>query len=171
MSNEQNAPESRESRTGYGQTGYKRRLAYQYLGLRPADVQPAPFFRFNLRRITRCINQGGLRDKPCWPVSYVCLSDDPDAVKVAKAYLSVPASYRRLVAPEAYCQVARVSPDRILEIVTVVAMRFGVFASTVIASVMLPHVVEKTMDRARERDGFKERELICRLTGLIGRRF
>ena len=58
MPNEQNTPESPESRTGYGQTSYKRRLAYERLGVDPHDVQTAPFLRTNLRRIARCINQG-----------------------------------------------------------------------------------------------------------------
>ena len=35
MSNEQNPPESRDHRTGHGQTAYKRALAYQCLGIDP----------------------------------------------------------------------------------------------------------------------------------------
>ena len=42
MSNEQNTPQSRDHRTGYGQTAYKRALAYQYLGIDPANVPSIP---------------------------------------------------------------------------------------------------------------------------------
>ena len=33
VANEQNAPESRDYRTGYGQTAYKRQLAYERLAI------------------------------------------------------------------------------------------------------------------------------------------
>ena len=168
MPSEQNTPESRESRTGWGQTAYKRRLAYEYLGIDPNSVQAAPFFRTNLRRIARCINQGD-GAKPIHPLGYLCYSEDAEARKVAKLYTAVPESYRRLVPAEAYCQAAGVSPYRVLEIITGIAVRFGARASTVLASVMLPHVVQKTIDKAMRNAGTKERELIFRATGLIGR--
>jgi hypothetical protein len=115
VANEENTPESSESRTGYGQTAYKRRLAYERLGLDPNMVQTAPFLRTNLRRIARCINQGR-GERPVHPFSYLCSSEDPDAIKVAKLYLAVPESYRKLLPVEAYCQAAGVSPHRVLEL-------------------------------------------------------
>jgi hypothetical protein len=123
----------------------------------------------NLRRIARCINQGGLRDN-VRPLAYVCLSTDPDALKVAKAYQSVPESYRRLLPPEAFCQAAGVSPYRVLEIITGIAMRSGAWASTVLASAMLPHVVQKIIDRAHQKEGFRERKLLMQVSGLLGPR-
>jgi hypothetical protein len=51
VSNEQNAPKSRDYRTGYGQTAYKRSLAYQHLGIDTAHVPCKPFFRASLKRI------------------------------------------------------------------------------------------------------------------------
>ena len=51
MSNEQNPPESRDHRTDYGQTTYKRALAYKHLGIEPAQVPCIPFFRASLTRV------------------------------------------------------------------------------------------------------------------------
>ena len=113
MSNEQNTPECRDHRTGYGQTEYKRARAYQCLGIDPNAVQTAPFLGTNLRRIVRCINQVRGGNRPVYPLDYLCSSEDPDALKVGKVYLAVPESYRKLVPPEAYCQAAGVPPYRI----------------------------------------------------------
>jgi hypothetical protein len=99
----------------------------------------------------------------------VCRSADPEARAVAKLYTTVPESYRKLVPAEAYCYAAGVSPYRILEIITGSAVRFGAQASTVLASAMLPKVVQKTIDKAMQDEGTKERELVFRATGLIGR--
>jgi hypothetical protein len=163
MSNEQGTQESRESRTGWGQTAYKLRLAYEYLGIDPADVKPVPFLRHNLRRIARCINQG----ESVRPLDYLCSSGDPDARKVAKVYLSVPASYRRLLPAEAYCQAAGVSPYRVLELIAGTAVRMGAMASTVVASVILPRVVDKSIERALQKDGTRERMMLYKATGFL----
>src|ERR1700756_1360488 len=45
VAKEENPPESRDHRTGYGQTAYKRRLAYERLGIDPNAVQTALFLR------------------------------------------------------------------------------------------------------------------------------
>jgi len=90
--------------SGYGQTAYKRQLAYAHLGINPSDVRPVAFFRENLRRIARQINLGRTKDRMIHPFDYLLSSTDPDGRKVAKVYLSVPDSYRRLVPPEAFCQ-------------------------------------------------------------------
>jgi hypothetical protein len=57
VSHEQNTPKSRDYRTGYGQTAYKRSLAYQHLGIDPAHVPCKPFFRASLKRIARLMNR------------------------------------------------------------------------------------------------------------------
>ena len=166
VSNEQNSPESRESRTGYGQTAYKRRLAYERLGIDPHEVQTAPFFRTNLSRIARSINQG--RDeRPIHPIDYLCSSEGPDALKVAKVYLAVPESYRKLLPVEAYCQAAGVSPHRVLELITGLAVRFGAEISSILTGVMLPRVVRKTIERALGDKGTPERALMFRATGFL----
>jgi hypothetical protein len=64
MSNEWNIPESPESRTGYGQTAYKRRLAYERLGIDPASVPCIPFFRASLTRICRLLNHPRIKPEP-----------------------------------------------------------------------------------------------------------
>jgi hypothetical protein len=122
--------------SGYGQTAYRRHLAYRYLGLEPKDVATVTFFRANLRRIARCINLGH-SGAPVRPFEYLASTADPEARKVLKAYESVPASYRKLLPPEAFCQAAGVSPWYILEIITAIAVRTGVQASSVLAAAML----------------------------------
>ena len=166
MSNEQNTPESRESRTGYGQTAYKRRLAYERLGVNPNDVQTAAFFRINLRRIACYINQGR-GEQPIHPFEYLRSSEDPDARKVADVYLSVPESYRRLLPAEAFCRAAGVSPERVLEIIAGVAVRLGAQASSVVATVMHPRVVMKTIERALRDDGYGDRLTLHRAVGFL----
>jgi hypothetical protein len=76
---------------------------------------------------------------------------------MAKVYLAVPESYRKLLPAEAYCQAAGVSPYRVLELITGLAVRFGVQASTILTAVMLPRVVHKTIDRARAAERWHER--------------
>ena len=170
MSNKQNTPESRESRTGYGQTAYKRPLAYERLGIDPNAVQTAPFLRTNLRRIARCINQGRCGNQPVQPLGYLCSSEDSDAVKLAKVYRAVPQSYRKLLPAEAYCQAAGVSPHRVLELVTGLAVRFGAQGSAILTAVTLPRVVRKTIERALQDGGTNERALLFRAMGLLAPR-
>jgi hypothetical protein len=90
-----------------------------------------------------------------------------DAIKMAKVYLAVPVSYRKLLPAEAYCQAAGVSPYRVLEIITGLAVRFGAQASTILTAVMLPRVVHKTIERALQNDGTKERIMLHRAAGFI----
>ena len=167
MSNEQKTTESPESRTGFGQTAYKRRLAYERLGIDPKDVEPSAFFRADLRRIARCVNQGRHKGDAIRPFDYLRSSEDPDARKVVDAYLSVPESYRRLLPAEAFCRAAGVSPERVLEIIAGVAVRLGAQASTVVAAVMHPRVVMKTVERALGRDGYKDRLILHKAVGFL----
>jgi len=169
-----NEPASRtptDSRTGVGQTAYKRRLAFERLGIDPNDVKPVPFFRHNLRRIARCINQGRARKEMIHPFDYLQSSADPEGRKVAKAYFSVPASYRRLLPAEAFCHAAGVSPYHVLGIIASVAVEFGARASTVLASTMLPGVVQKVIDKALEKDGTEDRVLFFRLAQYLPARY
>lgn len=164
-----------EMRRSVGQTAYKRSLAYQRLGVDPEGVKPFPFFRTELRRIRRLVrplretNGSSLR-APVGLLDALQFSDDPEARKVVSAYLSVPASYRRLLPPEAFCQATGVSPPKVLEIIAGVEVRQGVQASAIVAVMVLPRVVDKTVERALQHDGFRERELIARVTGLLPRR-
>lgn len=107
MSNEQNTPQSRDSRTGYGQTAYKRALTYKHLGIEPAQVSCIPFFRASLTRIGRLLNHPRIKPESharlIRPFECLQASDHPDACKVWRVYRSVPNSYRRLLPPEAFC--------------------------------------------------------------------
>lgn len=153
-----------------GQSAYKRQLAYRHLGVNPIDVQTVPFFRSELRRIARCVNQGCGADSlapPVRPLDFLQSSEDPNARRVSEVYLSVPESYRRLLPAEAYCQAAGVSPWRVLEAITVVAVRQGAQASAILASIMRPRVLNKTIERALQEDGTRERLMLHKALGSL----
>jgi|SRR5215467_13031105 len=159
---------SAEDRERLGQTGYKRQLAYQQLGINPADVRCAPFVRADLRRIARLLNQGRGKDEPLVrPLELLQASDDPEARKVLEKYLSVEASYRRLLPFEAFCQAAGVSPVHVLAEIAAVAVRQGVQASIMIGAILHPRVVMKTIERALQDDGEVDRTMLHRATGFL----
>jgi hypothetical protein len=103
---------------------------------------------------------------PIRGLDFLEASEDPEARKVLKPYLSVPESYRRLLPPEAFCQVAGVSPFVVLEAITVAAVRRGVMASAIVAAVNHPRVVLKTIEVALRDDGIKERAMLHKSMGL-----
>ena len=94
----------------FGQTAYKRGLAYSYLGIDAANVPCVPFFRASLKPIARLINRPAPKNEspraPIRPFDCLQASTDPDACKVSLVYCSVPRSYRRLLPPEAFCYAA-----------------------------------------------------------------
>src|SRR5271156_844182 len=145
-----------------GQTDYRRALGYQQLGVDPKNLQRVPFFALQLKSIARTLASGGAR-----AFDLLLGSEDPEAKKVSDAYLSVPASYRRLLAPEAFCVAAGVPPDRVLEIVTVIAVRRTGQASTIVGALALPRVVEKTVKRALQDDGTRERAMLLKAMGFL----
>jgi hypothetical protein len=136
---------------GYGQTFYKRQLAYEHLGISPGDVQIVPFFVDQLKRIARRIKWGaGNASSPsaAQPLEFLRWSEDPEAREVLAVYLSVPKSYRRLLPPEAFCRAAKVSPERVLDCITAAATQLGVRGSSIVAAILQPRVVEKLGERA-----------------------
>jgi hypothetical protein len=156
--------------TETGQTAYKRELAYRCLGINPKDVQCVPFFANQLRRIARAVRGAGTDDPataPVRPLEYLRNSEDPEARKVVEVYYSVPESYRRLLRPEDFCHAAGVSPWRVLEFITVVAVRQGAQSSAMVASMLGPRVVAKTVERALQDDGIRERRMLLRATGFL----
>jgi len=170
MSNEQSTPESREYRTGYGQTAYKRSLAYQHLGIHPAKVPCKPFFRASLKRIARLMNRprpkGEVdRGRHFGPFDCLQASADPDACKVSRVYRSVPESYRRLLPAEVFCYAAGVSEARVLELIAGAVAWYHVEASAIVAAVWHPAVVRKTVERALQDGGTKERQLLFSAMG------
>jgi hypothetical protein len=148
---------------GEGQTEYKRALGYQQLGVDPTNLPRVPFFAMQLRSIARTLRTAGYAR--AFDLLLGC--EDPDARKVSDAYRSVPASYRRLLAPEAFCLAAGVAPNRVLEILAVIAMRRMGQASTIIAAVLQPRVVEKLVERALMDDGTRDRAMFLKATGFV----
>lgn len=155
------------------QTGYKRQLAYAHLGINPKDVKCMPFLHANLRRIARTV-RGVIHDvsssSPVRPLDCLEFSDDPDARKVLSVYRSVPVSYQKLLPVEAYCLAAGVSPDRVLELLTVVAVREGARASAILASIFHPSLVMKTVERALQKDGTRECMMLHKAVGFLNAR-
>jgi hypothetical protein len=149
---------------GEGQTAYKCGLGYQRLGVDPRNLQRVPFFAIQLKSIARAVRgvAGTVR-----AFDLLLGSEDPDARKVSDAYRSVPASYRRLLAPEAFCLAAGVEPNRVMEILTVIAVRRMGQASTIIAAVLQPRVVGKMVERALRDDGTRERAMFLKATGFV----
>jgi hypothetical protein len=105
---------------GEGQTAYKCASGYQRLGVDPKNLQRVPLFAKQLKNIARAV-RGAVGITHAFDL--LLGSEDADARKVSDAYRSVPPSYRRLMAPEAFCLAADVAPDRVLEIVVTAAMR------------------------------------------------
>jgi hypothetical protein len=164
---------AREDQVETGQTAYKRKLAYRCLGIHPKDVQCVPFLANQLRRIARAVRGAGTDDPvdaPVRPLEYLRNSEDPEARKVQEVYYSVPESYRRLLRPEDFCHAAGVSPWRVLELITVVAVRQGAQSSAIVASMLGPRVVAKTVERALEDDGIRERMALLKATGFLSAR-
>jgi hypothetical protein len=163
-------PTCREIAQKTGQTAYKRKLAYRRLGINPKDVQCIPFFASQLRRIARTGRRAGREDQlaaPVRPLDYLASSADPEARKVLERYYSVPESYRRLLRPEDFCHAAAVSPWRVLESITVVAVRQAAQMSAIVAGALQPRVVEKTVQRALRDEGTKERMMLLRAVGFL----
>jgi len=153
-----------------GQTAYKRELAYRCLEINPEDVQCVPFLANQLRRIARTVRGAGTDDPtaaPVRPLEYLRNSEDPEARKVVEVYYSVPESYRRLLRPDDFCHAAGVSPWKVLEIITVDAVRQGAQSSAIVASILSPRVVAKTVERALQDDGVRERTALLKATGFL----
>jgi hypothetical protein len=145
---------------GEGQTDYKRALAYQLLGIDEKNVQLIPYFETQLRKIARASHVS------C-ALALLAESDDPNAIKVHSAYLSVPESYRRLLPAEAYCHAAGVSPMVVLDAVALAAIRGGVTAAALVAAINGPRVVQKTIEIALTDEGVRERIAFHKASGWI----
>jgi hypothetical protein len=157
-----------EERKRIGQTAYKRQLAYQRLGIREQDVECFPFFRANLRRIGRQLNQDRAKDAPLvHPFDLLQSAEDDNARRVWRAYNSVPPSFRRLLRPEAFCLAGGLSPKDVLVHIAVVAISQGVQLSSILGAVWLPNVVMKSIERGLRDDGVKDRQMMFRAVGLL----
>src|SRR5262245_3468598 len=171
MANKHRTPIATEDQARLGQTAYKRALAFAHLGIDPASVPCIPFFRANLTRIGRLLNHPRIKPepdaRPIRPFDCLQFTDHPDACKVSRVYRSVPESYRRLLPPEAFCVAAGVSPFRVLELIAAGATRQTGQASAIIAALWHPQVVAKTIERALQDGGTREREMLFRACGFM----
>jgi hypothetical protein len=106
---------------------------------------------------------------PTSPYHFLHASDAPEAKKVLDIYYAAQGSDggKVKIPIEAYCLKAGVSPLRILEIITATCVRMGVSASTLIASLVHPRIVEKTADMALTDKGHKDRETMHKATGFV----
>jgi hypothetical protein len=153
-----------------GQTAYKRKLAYRRLGIHPKEVECVPYFAMQLRQIARCVNRrarNASSSPHIRPLDLLGCSEDPEASRVVDVYLAVPESYRRLLRPEVFCHAAGVPPWRILEIITGIAVRMETQACAIMAAIVHLSVLEKTITRALQDDGEKERMVLHKAVGYI----
>jgi hypothetical protein len=150
--------------TGEGQTLYKRQLAYDQLGIDPENVPKARLVSAQLTRIARCVGYSR-------PLEILEQSEDPEARKVLAKYRSVARTYRKLLPVEAYCVAAGVDPERVLETITVIAVRATGRAAVVVASLMSPEVVARTAQIALRPEGHRERRMIFEFNRLLSDRY
>jgi hypothetical protein len=101
-----------------------------------------------------------------WPW-YLQSCDSPDASKILVAYLSIAKRYRRSLPVEAFCIAANVPPMRVLELLTGAIVRQGANASTIIAAVNHPRVVEKTVEMALTDGGIEDRNTLHKAVGFL----
>jgi len=80
---------------------------------------------------------------PTNPYYFLSAATDPDARKLLESYYSISKSLRDVLPIEAYCCASGVSTLRVLEIITATCVRLGAQASSMIAAVTHPRVVEK----------------------------
>lgn len=104
-----------------------------------------------------------------WP-TYLEASEDPSAQKVMRVYrgyLAILRADHAMTPIEAFCVAANVSPLRILEILVGTLVRMGAQASTIIAAVNQPRMVQKMVEVGLTDEGFSDRALLARATGFL----
>jgi hypothetical protein len=138
--------------------------ALKRLDVRASDVMLMPQITPTLRMVAKVLRKSG---RPADPMFYLNASDDPVALEVRQMYYGMPAAEAKSVPIEAFCLAARVSPLRILEIITAIAVRLSVQSSAILATVSHPQVVEKTIDIALTDDGVEDRAMLHRAAGFL----
>jgi hypothetical protein len=99
-----------------------------------------------------------------WP-HLLKLSDLPDARAISQLYERLEPAQARSLPVEAFCIAAGLSPMRVIEILTGILVRQGATASTILAAVWHPRVVEKTVQMALQDDGVSDRATLHKATG------
>jgi len=104
------------------------------------------------------------------PYYYLHCSDAPEARAILDKYYSVPKTIRKLLPIEAFCTAAGVSTLKALEVIYGTAARIaqqGTVVAQALASAKSPDVVEMSMGFANDPMGFKDREMLAKISGLI----
>lgn len=147
----------------------RRRTIYTYLGITESQVAAQPQITPELRRIARTL-QSTSPNAPRDPYYYLRSSDSLDAQKILAIIndkQNTLRGQRHIIPIEAICLVAKVSPLRVLEIVTATAVRLGATASNIIAAVAQSRVVEKTIEMALTDEGIEDRTMMHKATGFL----
>jgi hypothetical protein len=138
------------------------------LGVTPAMILAVPQITPQLRMIARTIRGSSDSRVPygpgtdllrSWP-NYLEATTDVECQRVRQVYYGLPRVHRSGLPIEAFCVAAGVSPLHVLEALTATVMRLGVQASSIIASVNHPRVVQKSIDVALTDDGVRDREML-----------
>ena len=162
-----------------------RTAALAKLGITPEQLAASPQITPQLRMIQRTIRRDGQHrvtestehSAPygpggdilkSWP-HYLASCDSPDAKKVMDKFRAVSYwTHTRYQLPiEAYCVAANVSPSAVFELLVAACVRFGAQASTIIAAVNHPRVVEKSVEMALTDEGIEDRMLLGKATGFL----
>lgn len=174
-----------------------RLVAYRQLGVTPENVQSSIKISAQLRQMAAVMRRAGQPkvtrklisergdDIPIeqstehqvpygpghdvarsWPW-YLETCEDPSARRVLEAYYSLAPSMRRNLPIEAYCCAAGISPMRILELLTGACVRVGATASTIVAAVNHPRVVQATVDNALTPEGHADRTDLHKAVGFL----
>ncbi len=101
-----------------------------------------------------------------WPY-YLAAVDAPEARSVLDRYQSCTMAERKSLPVEAFCVSAKVSPYRVLELITGIMVRMGAQASTIIAAVNHPRVVQTTVEQALLPEGLGDRRDLHRAVGFL----
>lgn len=101
-----------------------------------------------------------------WP-TYLSSSEDPDMLKLLALRREYPHAIARLLPIEAFCLAAGVSPLRVLEVLVGVIVRQGAQASTIIAAINHPRVVQKTVDMALTDEGIEDRNTLHKAVNFL----
>lgn len=178
-------------------TDHLRAQAYLRLGVNPETVKSGVHITPQLKQISLTIRRAGqpkvthriesekgdyktiIRDtehKPphgpgsdltkSWPW-YLQASESHEAAELLRCYHAIPKTFATMLPIEAFCLAASVAPTRILEILTGVIVRLGAQASTVIAAVNHPRVVQKTVEMALTDEGIEDRAMLHKATGFL----
>lgn len=136
------------------------------LGTSEESLRQSPRITPELRRIARALESAS-SNAPRDPYYYLAASDAPEARAILTQREKLSPPHRKLIPIEAFCLAASISPLRILEIITATAVRLGAQASTIIAAVSHPRVVEKTVEMALTDGGESDRTTLHKATGFL----